>query len=52
MSPLGKWLLKNCDNDLKIDLKNFFSPPLMINPDYTRARMVATHLGISIVGGS
>lgn len=55
MSPLGKWLLEHCDNNLHIDLR--LGSPLRekLNATgfgYTRARATCLMLGITLEGGS
>jgi hypothetical protein len=55
MSPLGKWLLEHCDNNLHIDLT--LGSPLRgalldAGFTYTRARATCLMLGISLEGGS
>ena len=54
MSPVAKFLLRNCDNDLRINLRD---PVIAGNMHklligYTRAKVVALFLGVTLVGGS
>lgn len=54
MSPIGRWLLRVCSNDMRIDLKNKVVLNT-INANGWRlldVRLTAIHLGITIEGGS
>lgn len=52
MSYLGKILLTHCDNDLRIDLKELARKMHWDWRFEPRAKLVATHLGLTIIGGS
>jgi hypothetical protein len=54
MSPVARFLLRNCDNDLRINLRD---PVIAGNMhqlliSYSRAKVVALFLGVNLVGGS
>lgn len=50
MSPLGRTLLRLCDNDLGIDLNVVM--PFFPNLNRGQVKAVALHLGLRILGGS
>jgi hypothetical protein len=54
MSPVARFLLRNCDNDLRINLRDpviaGHMHKLLIG--YTKAKVVALFLGVTLVGGS
>lgn len=54
MSPVAKFLLRNCDNDLRINLRDAAIAASMhkLLIGYTRAKVVALFLGVTLVGGS
>mgnify|MGYP006863134674 CR=1 FL=1 len=55
MSKLGKWLLSNCDENLRIDLRlgsELRGQFIELGFDYHRARVIALFLGLTLEGGS
>lgn len=54
MSPIGRFLLRNCDNNLRIDLHDRRIAGLMQEAGfkYLRVKTVALFLGVTLVGGS
>lgn len=55
MSRLGKWLLSHCDSNLHIDLRlgsTLRGQLQQAGFDYTRAKVVALFLGLTLEGGS
>lgn len=54
MSPIGKWLLNNCSNNLSINLDDpvINRKMVMMGFKYLKVRLAAIHLGIRLEGGS
>lgn len=54
MSPVGRFLIVNCDNNLRIDLRdnNIRAMYHYIGCTYGHVRYVALSMGITLIGGS